>query len=359
MQVSYIPLSLSLTAPGDRRRFAGFAKHFGIPISLEGKPAVSEVVVLSQAADLSSWVKVGKTRTKLIFDFSDAYLLESPSLRKSLRGSVKFTFGKTKHLHLSYTKLLASTCKLADAVVCTTEAQKQSILPFCDNVHIIQDFQENEVSCVKTDYGSGEVFNLVWEGFPYNISTFRFLDNVLARINEEIPLALHLLTDIEYPLAFGTHFHQPTKNIVNSVFSAFPNVYLYEWNKHLFSSIATICDMALIPMPDNTDGLISNKAPNKLNLFWRMGLPVLTSPTPSYKKAMAQAGISMLCQDETDWYNQLKYYITNEAERRKEAQKGRLFVEENHSDNAEALRWISLFNSVGIDLLAKGILTRD
>jgi gluconate kinase len=350
MKFSYIPISKDLIAPGDRRRFAGFAKRHKIPFSVAGNPGEPDVVVLSQLADLSKWVKKGRTQTKVIFDLCDAYLLETPGLKRSFRGLTKYMQGKTKFLHLSYTELLKQTCALADAVVCTTQAQKESIIPYCSNVHIIHDFQEEDTEVVKMDYSAGPGFSIVWEGMPFNITTFGMLDKVLTEINKTTPVSLHLITDMEHSIHLGSHLMRSSKSIVRKTFPSFRNVYLYEWNRYMFSRIVTECDLAVIPMPTHSDGLVSNKAPNKLNLFWRMGMPVLASPIPSYQQAMRDAEMDMLCDTEQEWHDKIRYYIANEGERRSAGIRGKAFVSEKHSDEAESERWVQLFHSIGVDL---------
>ena len=54
------------------------------------------------------------------------------------------------------------------------------------------------------------------------------------------------------------------------------------------------------------------KPENKLGLLWRMGMPVVTSATPAYTRAMNEAGQSLTCKDDAEWMSKLENLILDE-----------------------------------------------
>ena len=53
--------------------------------------------------------------------------------------------------------------------------------------------------------------------------------------------------------------------------------------------IATGCDLAVIPLPLDRP-LERGKPESKLVSFWRMGMPVVTSSTPAYRRVDGGGG---------------------------------------------------------------------
>lgn len=347
MEIFYESITANLTKPSDRRRFCAYAAHRGLQFSTEGDPLKADVVVLSEGADLSKWIRIRKRNPRIVFDFIDSYFAEETmSLRPVFRGIAKFTFGRTRYLHWNYRKLLIDICRLADAVICTTNEQRMAISEFCPNVHIILDCQEADVLAIKTDYSSGACFNIIWEGLPVNLVTFRLLVPVLEQLQLRIPCALHLITDLHYPMGLGTLFPRPTQQLTRSLFGRVSHVYLYEWNQFLFAHLCKACDLAVIPLPLNM-GQFVGKPANKLHLFWRIGLPVLTSPTPAYRIAMEEAGLDMTCDSPEEWLKKLEYYMQNPEVRKRAGQQGKLYADTRYSDEAMVRRWDAVFESIG------------
>jgi len=351
MKIVYDPVSANLQQPSDRRRFCAYAARRSRAFSTDGNAgADADVLVLSEGADLSRWVAAGKGRAKIVFDFIDSYLAEDAwSWRRNLRGVAKFAVRRTRRLHLSYRQLLIDTCRLADAVVCATEEQKKAISAYCPNVHVILDFQEADVWSIKSDYRRRPCFNLVWEGLPGNLTTFRPLVPALRQLQARQPLALHLITTLQYPLGLGTLLPRPTQRLAVRVFEGLKNVHLYDWNSLTLSPLAAACDLAVIPIPLEI-GMMAGKPANKLHSFWRMALPVLTSATPAYLSSMRGAGLAMACSQPEEWLAKLEYYMGNEGARRDAGQQGKRYADAMYGDEAMASRWDGVFASIGFPL---------
>jgi hypothetical protein len=237
-------------------------------------------------------------------------------------------------------------CRRADAVVCATEKQSQFAQRFCKNEHIILDIHSDVVRHVKQCYAAGETFNFVWEGLPGNTIFLEEISEVLADLSSRHKIALHVVTDLEYRQYLGRYLKRNTKVQLEKLFK---NHYLYQWHQQMLSAIVTQCDLALIPVPLNQP-LESGKPENKLLLFWRMGMPVVTSATPAYISAMRQAGLDLYCRTAQDWNRVLERCISDEDTRREAGRRGNCTAEANWSTDKLLGRWDILMTSLFPDL---------
>ncbi len=349
LRIGYVPSSRPLTAPSDRRRFVYYARKKNLKFEIADPSKHYDLVVLSQSADLSVWHRYDKKNGKIVYDLIDPYLaIPRWDLKGILRGLSKFITRQNRYLQISYRGALLSMCRYADAVVCSTEEQKQDISDFCKNVHIILDIHSNEISTIKTNYTSGrKVFNFVWEGLAAgNLPMLRLMREILEPISEKHTIALHLVTDIQYGRYHNKYYKCNTADDIRKIFRSFyRRVYLYQWNESLFSSIINACDLAIIPIP--LDKLFSaGKPENKLLLFWRLGMPTIVSATPAYERAMEKCNLPMACRTLPDWKETIEKYINDEKARRDAGKAGRLFAEANYGEEKIIEGWDSLFRSI-------------
>jgi hypothetical protein len=345
LRIGYVPYRADLTHPGDRRRFCYYAAKRGLEFEIADPSRAYDIVILSEAADVSRWRHFPRDRGRIVYDLIDSYLADSSTdWRTRFRGIAKFASRQTHALELNFKDAIRAMCRRADAVVCTTVEQQQMISPLCANVRPILDFQTRDVRHVKTDYSAGDVFHFVWEGQGGNVVTFSGIREALANVAAAHPIAVHLVTDLEYPLALRHVGRASTKRLVRQSFDI-PNVYLYEWNEAMFSTLCTACDMALIPIPLDVP-IYRGKPENKLQIFWRMGIPVLTSATPAYSNAMARVGLDMSCTTTGDWIQNMKRFINDEALRRDAGLRGRRDAETNFNDDVLLAAWDRVIASV-------------
>ena len=153
IRVAYVGMSNDYKLPGDRRRFSGFAKYSHLKIENFKPNKKYDLIVLSQKADLSYFYKLDLGNTKIIFDFIDAYLHETLSIKQIFRGLLKYLTGQNKFLHLNYKNLIIKICRKANYIICTSEAQKKEIRKYNKNVEIILDAHQKELGkiSVKSD----------------------------------------------------------------------------------------------------------------------------------------------------------------------------------------------------------------
>ena len=258
-----------------------------------------------------------------------------------LRGLAKFVAGQSRRLRLDHWKALEEMCRRADAVICSTEEQRRTVLPFCDNTHIILDIHAM-YGAAKVDYAAGDAFHLVWEGLPHNLVFFREIDDVLRGLASRRRITLHLVTALRYRQYADKYRARRAEDLARGL--SVP-VRLYEWDERTCPPILAAGDLALIPVPLG-DPFAAGRPENKLLLLWRMGVPTVVSATPAYSRAMAGAGLSMACRNAEEWREILEKYMEDEEARRDAGCRGRAFVEANHGQERVLAQWDELFRSV-------------
>lgn len=342
LRVAYVPLSPDFKHPGDCRRFSRWAAARGIPVEIADPTEDYDLVVISQGADLSVWCEYSRPRAKVVYDFTDSYLAVSRrDPTGMLRGLAKFVTRQSRYLRLDHWKAIEDMCRRSDAVVCVTEEQKDDISRHCKNVHIVLDIHNMYVGAKKS-YRSGDVFNLVWEGYPENVQAFYQLRDALREIDAKQPLALHLVTRWEFGRYMGKYLKRRTSDIARDIL---PRSYIYEWNDQLCSPIIEACDMALLPIDLDTP-LTKGKPENKLLIFWRMGMPTLVSASPALERTMQRAELPMSCRNARDWRETLNRYVFDEAARADAGRRGKEFAEANFSEEKLLGQWDGVFESV-------------
>ena len=344
LKIGYVAVSPNLRHPSDRRFFCYYAKRRKINFEIAQRGSRYDLLIVHECGDLTVWQRT-VPGTKVIFILENSYFaMPKFEFKNQLRGVSKFITRQHHSLQWSYTSTLERMCRRSDAVLCTTEEQRQSIQKFCPNIHVILAFQDGEVQKVKQNFKSGEVFKFVWEGMAGNLPAFLVIHDALKEIQKRHRFTLHLVTDIEYYRWLRNVSKASTKNLIRKVLDV-DEVYLYEWNEEMFSTICTACDLALIPIPLDKP-MYAGKPENKLLLFWRMGIPVVTSATPAYIRAMQGCGLSMTCQTTQDWVRVLERYMEDETARREAGQAGMAYAAEAYGDEVLLKRLDNVFESV-------------
>jgi len=348
-KVGYFPATLDLTAPSDRRRFPYYAKTRGIPFDIiDNDPKQAyDVIVLHQKADISHWSKLPRAGTRLVYDAIDSYVMtNAQSFKGMLRGVWKFAIRQHRNLVFSYRQAVLDMCGRADAVVCSTEEQKSAILPACKNVHIVLDVQSRDFTSVKSDYAAGTPFNFVWEGLASSGVPWALFREILEPISKRRPIALHVVTDLVYhrygDVFYKCHTSDDAKKICGDFAS---NIFLYQWNPLALSKAATGADLALLPI-DLDIAYQRGRPENKLLLFWRMGVPAITSATPAHSRAMARAGLEMTCATVEEWRAMVERYMDDHAAREAGGRKGMEAARTIYSEERMLQGWDEVFASL-------------
>lgn len=345
LRIGYVPISDKFDQPGDNRRFCYYAKKRNIAFEIANPSERYDLVIVTQLGDLSIWSEYDKGNTKIVYDFIDSYLAISRwNLKGLLRGIAKYVAGHSRYLRINHWKAIESMCRRANAVICSTVEQRQDITKFCENIHIILDFHSKITRHVKTDYSIGHQVNLVWEGRPENVTGIAQIKEALVQLSNKYRLSLHIITDLEYKKYMNKIGKVSTVNEIRRIFND-SIVYLYQWNPEMLSRIITGCDIAVIPL-NTKDSLTYGKPENKLLLFWRMGIPTVTSATPAYIRAMDKCGLQLYCQDNKEWVEKLEKLIVDSKARKYAGMKGKKCADTFYSQEHYLKQWDNLLQSV-------------
>lgn len=344
MKVGYGAYSKDFSVPGDRRRFVQYVNDSKVDYEYADIRKDYDVVYITYNSDLRAWIDRKKKegdQLKLIFELIDSYLDEPVGLKSKLRGLSRYLSGTASRPSLDFKNVLKEVCKVADAVVCSTNEQKQMISEFNDNVHISLDIFENDIESIKTEFRDNSKLKLVWEGQPYTLQNILSIKDVLNDFAEDIEL--NVVTDLHYYKYDKKYFKKSTLDLLAPLKC---DKVLHKWEKHSFSQIITSCDLAIIPI-DLSNSMQKGKPENKLVLLWKMGMPVLVSASPSYKRSMDLGGIDMYCIDQNDWRNGLSSYINSTInQRRIIGTKCQNFANEMYSKSRLINVWKEIFQSV-------------
>ncbi len=343
-RIGYAAFSADLNKPGDRRRFAGYATRRGMAFEIAKPGEKYDLLVLSQAADISEWLDY--TRGRVVYDLIDSYLASPRTEFKQLfRGPAKYVTGQFKHLRLDYKGTVQEMCRRADAVVCTTDEQKRDISKFCSNVHLTLDFHSSVARQYKNDYGIGNPIRIAWEGLGVNVLQLAVIKDVLRQLSRDFAISLTLVTDLEHHLWLNKIGRARSVDVAARIVD---NVIVHPWTEETCARILSGCDFGVIPL-DMNDPFVSGKPENKLLLMWRIGLPVVCSATPAYVRAMNAAGApNLACATPDEWLAALRQLALSEQARRAAGQAGREHANRVWNEDAVLACWDRVLESVGI-----------
>ena len=180
IKIGYVPYSTDLQHPGDRRRLAAWALEKGIELNV-ANPLDSELLILSNAANFDYWIK--RAKQPVILDLVDGYLGEDPSfIRDAGRNIVRSIRGTSNLRWITYTNHVRAACSKSAAIIVASIEQKELILGFNKNVHVILDDHSEldyamvnklNMSPVSTQtVAPGYIF---WEGYGYTLKHFQIV----------------------------------------------------------------------------------------------------------------------------------------------------------------------------------------
>lgn len=340
LRIGYVPYSPSLQMPGDRRRFAFYARARNVPFELADPSRDYDLVIISERADISAWMRY--RRGPVVYDLIDSYLAESGfSVRRLLRGVGKFVVRQNRHLNLSYASAIRRMCAHAKAVVCSTPEQARVIQPHCANVHAVTDIFAGDILERKTSHAAAAPFRLVWEGLPTNCHTLRVLNPVLRRLDARFGVELRIVTDLRYPTMLGAYGMRDVRKLAPGLACA--STFL-SWGQESVSR--DICSGHVAVIPNIASNPMSvGKPSNKLHFLWMHGMPVVVSSSPAHDRSMRGAGVDGCCDSLEAWERRLTRLLESEEARRAEGEAGLAYVEREWGRDAVLARWDRMFES--------------
>jgi len=337
VRLGYVPCAADHSAPGDRRRFAHWAAARGVWLAHPSPGDDLDLVVLSARADISRWAAEPRGRTRLAYDLVDSYLaVRQRSPADLARGMGKSLLRQHRRWTPSFTSAVIAMCRRADAVICSTPEQRETISRYCGDVRVILDIHEQELVPAPRPASDDGVLRLLWEGLPDNLTGFHdALSPALAQLHQEQPVELHIVTDETSARWLGRVGRHRTRDAL----AALPvPALLHPWSTGALVSVAGACHAGIIPLAlDNAFAM--GKPENKLLLMWRLGLPVVTSATPAYRRVMRAAGHDLTCTTAQDWAVVLRSLRDDPALREQVAREGRRYLELHHTRDSLLTAW--------------------
>jgi len=349
LKIAYSPYSDDFKFCGDRRRFCFFANEMQLNYTKYNSKLNYDVVVLSPVSDLSEVKKIKSKGTKIIIELVDSYLIKTNLIKDVLRNTGR-QFLHKNYFNMIYPKRYTSELKrafrLVDAVICTTEDQKRRIQDYNENVHIILDSPDDDLSIIKPSrYNNSKTLNILWEGLGSNLINFEEIASELNKVSNKININLHILTDLISYKYFSKFYKLHSIDTIKK-YNLKVNTFLYQWNPTALASLASICDLAIIPLLQNNK-FVLGKPENKLILLWKLGLPVFTSYSESYSLTMKNAGIDMICRDKSDWSKSLlEFYSFDNQKRINISKKVKEFAHKKYNKKKLISQWYKVFETV-------------
>jgi hypothetical protein len=309
--VGYVPYSNDLSHPGDRRRLNSWAMNKGIELNTDS-PLNSDILVLSNNANFNYWLK--KSNVPTIIDLVDGYLGESPNVtRDILRNVVRSLKGKSQFHSITYTRALKKACRRASAVIVASEEQRTDVLKFNSSVYVIPDnLSELNVNLDKSVFNTKEQRNIIfWEGYGFTLKHLAQLNLELDTFLVDNDFELVLVTNPKFARWGGYIGKIDTAKLVKKMFpTSSSRVVIVPWTLDNLLEFASKSKFAIIPINDG-DKFAYLKPENKLISMWRLGLPTIFSPIPSYSRVSTAANLSEYCVNQDSWLERLNWIASS------------------------------------------------
>lgn len=356
MLVAYCPYSSNLKAPGDYRRFAGYCVLNNIKFEILNNSDLKNLddgyfdfVVVTTASDLTFWAKNNFQKTKIVFECVDSYVfLNNYKIKNILRAPAKYFSGQHSSFYLNYLDIIKIIARKSYAVVCSTEKQRDFFMNFCTNVNVILDYHSSFINLIKNDFSpkKKDEFNLVWEGLPENICFNEFANEVIEFINSynadsgnNIKIKLNVFTDLYFKKYMNRFVLQ---NSFYNLKKKTDHIYFHEWNIENINKNIIENDLAIIPL-SQSNPLETGKPANKLFLFFKMGMPTITSNTFAYSEVENSFDIKFTFKNIKEFEKLLNTYMDNIEVRKEYSQNAINYIKSELPENKLSNLWSGIF----------------
>lgn len=314
-RIGYAGYSRDFGAPGDRRRFAAYLREKGTAFESAGLERDYDLAYVTYSSDLPGWVERKRRdgdRLKLVFELIDAYFTETGVIRRHLKGVGRYLLGTDGRLSPDLRRTLVEACEAADAVVCSTEEQREAIRRYNPNIFLSFDYFGDELGPPKSNYDRSGKLRIVWEGQSTTLPNLQVIRELLNDLQDKVEL--HIVTDPLIHRFFGRFGSYPSLDALEGIDC---EIHFHPWDRSTFSAAITACDVAVIPI-EQSNPLWWGKPENKLVMLWQLGMPAITTATPVYRRVMAEAGTDMSCASAAEWGEQLERLISSSSDWREE-----------------------------------------
>lgn len=346
LKVGYWPLSTTLDSAGDRRRLIFWAEARGhdIVTNLDQK---LDVIVASENSDFNAPC-FSQNKVPVIFDLVDAYLSPLNPQDDLLRGIAKRVSGQIGGGIKPFSHHIKDFCLNSSAVICSSVEQQEVINDYCTNTHVILD-SHDEIPLIppaNPRLSPTKTHRILWEGQPATIRGIKFISAALEQFSETTPLSLELVTDETYFRFLNKYLKRSTCNLIKKELSQVTGlVNITPWTPTNLVDIARESSVGVLPI-DLSVPMQKLKPENRLLIMWRLGLPCLTSASPSYMRAADAAGVEAICETPGDWMAKLENLLQNPTYANQEVQRGQQYISKMHSRDVLLTKWDKAVESV-------------
>ena len=292
MRIAYLANSDDLLHPADRRRFGYFARKNNIIFENFDNSKNYDLLIISIAANFHKILSYKKQfpNTKIIFDYCDDLLSDSKlkQLIRPLYESIKWRSFKN---FCNFNNLVVEVLSSSDIVICGYVEQRNNLLKYNKSVEVIPDFVITETLYKKDNFElvNHERVSILWEGLSGGLlrvvkDLFKLFKNLDSKV------LLNIVTDPNTYLIGDRFIKIDTKKYLARMSKKYGiEVRFWSWSKTNLNRAIEASDLGIILIPEN-NATMQNKPENKLVLLSSFSIPVLVSPTPSYKRFINNAG---------------------------------------------------------------------
>lgn len=346
LKVGYWPLSKTLDSAGDRRRLMYWAQARGHSVVTNLNQKL-DVIIASENSDFNSHF-FAQNRVPVIFDLIDAYLSPLNSLDDAMRGIAKKVSGQISGDVKPFSRHVQDFCLISSAVICSSVEQQKIIANYSTNTHVILD-SHDEIPMIippKPGFSQATTRRILWEGQPATIRGIKLITPALERLAKTNALSLELVTDETYYKFLNKYYKKSTKDLISKdVKQIIDFVNITPWSPSSLVNIASKSVVGVLPI-DLSVPMQKLKPENRLLIMWRLGLPCLTSPSPSYMRVADAAGVNIICENPDEWSAKLEKILQNPTYAYDEIRRGQYYLSKMHSRDVLLKKWDTAVESV-------------
>lgn len=346
IKIGYWPLSESLLAAGDRRRLVFWANARGHEIVRDLNQKV-DVIVASENSDFNATYFMNES-IPVIFDLVDAYLSPLNPCDDLARGFAKHISGQISGEVKAFSHHIRDFCRISSAVICSSPEQRELILSFNINSHVVLDSHEEIpfVDSLRYQQMPNESQGILWEGQPATIRGVKSIYPILLSLSKSRDLTFNFVTDENYYQLLNKYLKRNTAKLLKRDLPQIANrISVTPWSPSGLIKSAEKSSVAMIPI-DLEVPMQRLKPENRLLIMWRLGLPCLTSPSPAYVRVSQNAGVSAICSTPEEWFENFTRLLNDPKFAHKEVAAGQMYLRENHNRDLLLSKWDAVFESV-------------
>ena len=344
LKIGYVPHSTDLEHPADRRRLAAWAVSNEIKLNVEN-PLESDVLVLSSAANFGQWLS--RATQPVILDLVDGYMGEHPSFLKNFaRNFLRSLQGTSNLKWITYTRHLRAACQRSDAIIVASPEQRETILKYNSNVHVILDdhseltvHRTREVTKTPKRPSSGNMKYLFWEGFGFTLKHFQLIAKELDAFLSRENWRMYILTVPVFPRWGGFLGKMNSQTLIRKWFpNSWERIEVVPWSLENVERFSSMSEVAIIPI-DKSDKFGSLKSENKLLSMWQLGLPVLFSNIPAYLRVANASSQLSFCIDDEEWAAAFDSLVDSRRQLTSGDEERRLYMSRFHTHEILMSQW--------------------